>query len=323
RAHVGRFEGQRVLVRQGANRPPRRGTTFSPDAQAAADAVDASRWFADLETLAAWNRYTFGSEIDLARDWLVDQFEAIGGLTVETSSFTVGATTVENVIATRVGSARPDDWILVGAHYDAISQNPTSAAPGAEDNASGCAGVVELARVAAGFTPEATLVFLCYAGEEQGLFGSIDHAGQLVADGDDAKVRLMLNMDMIGYSADADLDVLLETEPPFAGRLDVFVDAADQLTTLRAVTSLFAFGSDHVPYLDRNMPAVLTIENDWNLYPDYHRTGDVPANLDLAMGDQVLRMNAAVLMQTAGASAEVFVDGFESGDASAWSVQTP
>ncbi len=323
RSHVSPLIGRRSLVRQSLNREQRGMTVFGPGSEAAADAVDGARWLADVSTLASWNRYSLGSEIEQARDWLVDQFNALPGLTVSTKTFPVSGGMAENVIAVLPGTDRPDDWILVGAHYDAISPLPETAAPGAEDNASGCAGVVELARIMTAMEVEATLVFICFSGEEQGLFGSSDHADDLVTQGEDGKVDLMLNMDMIGYSGDADLDLLLETEAPFASLLDTFSDAADAFTSLRTVTSLFAFGSDHVPYLDRDMPALLTIENDWDSYPDYHGTGDLPANIVQEMGTQTLRMNAAVLAHVGGAVVAsepgFFFDGFESGDVSGWS----
>ncbi len=327
RAHVMPFTESRVLARQSANRAPGPVHRFGAAAGEAADAVDGARWLADVETLAGWNRHTHGSEILQARDWLVTQMSGLG-LTTSTESFQVGGTTAFNVIGRLDGTTRPDDWFLVGAHYDATSQNTSQAAPGAEDNASGCAGVLELARVLTARSPEATIFFICYSGEEQGLHGSEDHAGDLVAAGDGSKIQRVLTMDMIGYTGDADLDVLLETEPAFESTLDALEAAAAAFTTLRTVTSLFAFGSDHVPYLNRNLPALLTIENDWDSYPSYHRTSDTADNITQAMGEQILRMNAAVLADEtgAGSSAEtpIFADTFEGGDLSAWShVESP
>ncbi|MEM1176935.1 MAG: M28 family peptidase [Acidobacteriota bacterium] len=317
------FDGPRVLARQAAN-AQRGGTVFGPGAADAAAAVDFGRWFGDVETLAGWNRYTRGTEIAAASAWLVGQFQGLG-LPVETPTFQVGSTTANNVIATWTGTSRPDDWYLIGAHYDSISQDPFNAAPGAEDNASGCAGVVELARVLVPRQPEATVIFLCYSGEEQGLFGSNDHAGGIVSAGDFSKVKGVLTMDMIGYSGDPDLDILLETEPEFESVLAPYADAAAEFTTLRAVTSLNAFGSDHVPYLNRDMPALLTIENDWDSYPGYHRTNDLPTNISQQMGGQTLQMNAAVMAQQTGAGVggAIFNDGFESADTSAWSAAFP
>jgi len=223
------------------------------------------------------------------------------------------------VIATLAGTTRPDDWYIVGGHYDATSQDPYVAAPGAEDNASGCAGVLELARVLSFYPQEGTVFFICYSGEEQGLWGSDDHAGDLVAAGDADKVQAMLNMDMIGYTSDEDLDCLLESESLGQFLLDLFSDAAEQYTSLRVLTSTWAWGSDHVPYLERGMPALLTIENDWDEYPDYHRTTDLPANITLEMGGEILRMNVAAMAHLIGSDPGVlFRDGFETGDVSGW-----
>ena len=324
RPHIEPVQESRVLARQSANAATRGSVTFSPAVADAVAAVDFDRWFADVETLAGWNRFTRGDEIDDASAWLVSQFTALG-LPVETPTFQVGATTANNVIATWTGTTRPDDWFIVGAHYDSVSQDPFNAAPGAEDNASGCAGVLELARILVPRQPESTILFMCYSGEEQGLFGSDDHAGGLVASGDASKLVEVQTMDMIGYSGDVDLDVLLETEPAFASILDLYVDAAAAFTTLRTVESLNAFGSDHVPYLNRNLPALLTIENDWDSYSDYHRTTDLPANINRQMGGQIVQMNAAVLAHQAGLGAlgAIFADGFESGNVSAWSTAQP
>jgi len=313
-----------IVVRQGANRPPRTGEAFGPEIQAIVDEVDGDRWFADVVTLASYNRYTYGPDILQARDWLVQQFGGLPGLEVETPSFPVGGTTAYNVIATMVGTGFPDDWYIVGGHYDATSEDPDTAAPGAEDNASGCAGVLEMARILTDHPPQATVLFICYSGEEQGLVGSFDHVADLLASDQLWKVQAMLNMDMIGYTGDPDLDCLLETEEFAQTLLNLFSDAADQFTELRIETSLFAWGSDHVPYLGEGVPALLTIENDWSFYPYYHTTGDLPEHLTVAMGEEILKMNVAAMAEMAGASADLdFRDGFELGDTAAWSATIP
>lgn len=285
-------------------------------------AVDPARWLARTAQLASWNRSTFGSEIDLARDWIAAQMAAAGlAVTLQSHSFAALATTfeTENVIGTLTGSALPNEWVIVGAHYDSRNENwaSLSPTPGAEDNASGCAGVLEMADLLARFRPRRSVMFICYSGEEQGLYGSNYHAGQLQAAGQLAAVRLMLNMDMIGYTGDTDLDVLIETRP-FAQALfaDFAAAVVDYAPQLRMVTSTSACCSDHVPYLNRNVPAVLTIENDWNVYPHYHTTTDTPDRLSLAMGGGILQMNAAILAQHAQAYASadigrLFTDGFE------------
>ena len=310
------FEPDLVLARQQANRaPPTK--ALAPAAAELIDEVDAQRWFDDVVALASYNRYTHGPEIDAARDWLVLQLESLPGLTVATESFQVGGTTAWNVIATLRGSLHGEDLFIVGGHYDATSEAPQTAAPGAEDNASGCAGVLEMARIFTAHPPPATILFICYSGEEQGLHGSTDHASELVDLGLDDQVRAVLIMDMVGFTTDADLDCLLETSSANAALADAFAAAAE-LTELRIVISFNPFGSDHVPYLDRGMPALLAIENDWNQYPCYHRTCDLPANLTLAMGREILEMNVVAMSQLTGFGMPIFADGFETGDTSAW-----
>ncbi len=303
RAIVRPFVPNVVLARDLANAPPRERLRYPFTVPPPVDEVNAARWFADVTTLASWNRYTHGTGIASARDWLVQQFQALPGAAVTTQPFSVGSTTAQNVVARFEGTTTPDDWFIVGGHYDSTSQSPSTAAPGAEDNASGCAGVLEMARIFAAHPPGPTLLFLCYAGEEQGLYGSAAHAAALVASGDDAKVRAVLDMDMIGYSGDADLDCLLETDSDHAFLIDAYTDAAAAYTSLRLVTSLSPAGSDHVPYLNRGMAALLTIENDWDSYAHYHRTTDTPDKIlpSLAMGEQILRMNVATLVALASA----------------------
>lgn len=309
------FEPNLALARNRSREASR--IAVSATARAWSDEIDEQRWYNDVMALASFNRYTHGADILNARDWLVTQFQAMPNLSVKTESFQVGGTTAFNVIATLTGAVTPDDLYIVGAHYDSISESPGTAAPGGEDNASGCAGVLELARILTAQSPAATVIFICYSGEEQGLHGSVDHASGLVTAGLDDQVKLALNMDMIGYTGDADLDCLLETSSAHEALADIFAAAAS-VTNLRIVTSFFPFGSDHVPYLNRGMPSLLTIENDWDSYPCYHSTCDLAAEVDLAMGGGVLKMNAAVLAEMMGQSGQIFADGFESGDTTSW-----
>jgi hypothetical protein len=313
-----------IVLRQQANAPPQNKTKDPVGFQSLVDQVNGNRWFDDVVTLASFNRHTHSPDNLNARDWLVTQFEDLGDLTITTPSFSVSGTTAYNVIARLDGALDPDDWYVVGGHYDSTSQNPSVAAPGAEDNASGCAGVLEMARIITTTQPRATVLFICYSGEEQGLYGSEAHVAALSALGDIDKVQAMLDMDMIGYTADADLDCLLETEPFAASLLDPFIDAAATHTQLRIVTTYSAWGSDHVPYLDAGVPALLTIENDWSQYPDYHSTSDVPANLTIAMAEEILRMNVGALANLIDAKTDhLFSDGFESGNLVAWSTTNP
>jgi hypothetical protein len=284
-----------------------------------ANAVDPNRWFADLTTLASYDRSSYSTDLVNARNWLGAQFEALG-LSVSYPAFSAPGFSSSNVLAIYQGSSAANEWVLIGGHYDSRNTsltNPVST-PGAEDNASGCAGVLELARVVIAVRPRRSLLFMCYSGEEQGLYGSTAHVESLQNQGQLGQLKLALVMDMIGFSADSDFDVLLESNASPANQavLNQFAAAASFAPGLRTVLSNNPFGSDHVPYINAGVPSLLTIENDWNVYTHYHRTTDTPANITnaLAMGGRILRMNAAALADSLGGTdgfSDLFVDGFE------------
>lgn len=268
--------------------------------------VDGTRWFSALTQLATYNRYTRGTGIAAAQQWIISQLQEISqvnaNLTITTQPFSVGSTTAYNIIATFVGYKTPDDWVIVGGHYDSTSQSPTSSAPGAEDNASGAAGVLEMARVFATNPPPSTIILIFFSGEEQGLVGSTYHATQLVNNGDASKVRLMHNMDMIAYKAASNpsYNVLIEPNRPYDSFFPSYTTSATTYTKLELLYSTYAFGSDHEPYLNRGMPGILTIDGDWDSYPDYHRTTDTPSKCNQQLGFQILQMGVATIAGVLG-----------------------
>jgi hypothetical protein len=186
--------------------------------------IDPERIRQNVETLVGFGtRHTLSTQDDpargigAARDWIASQFEeyaaASGGrMTVDVPSYIQPVasripvpTRISNVRATLRGSAEPERIYLVSGHYDSrITDvlNGTDDAPGADDDASGTAVSMELARVMATREPRATLVFLTVAGEEQGLYGSGFTARQYAADG--ADIQGMLNNDIVGSSTGDD-----------------------------------------------------------------------------------------------------------------------
>ncbi|MCK9539596.1 M28 family metallopeptidase [Dokdonella sp.] len=283
--------------------------------------IDAARWFDDVSQLASWDRSSFGTtELFAARDWIGASLAGLG-LTTRMEDFQMwgpsGRITRQNVIGQWTGTTHPDEWVIVGAHYDSRNANPSSITntPGAEDNASGCAGVIELARALLPFRPERSVLFMCYAGEEQGLDGSQANVDALTASGDIAKVKAVVIMDMIGYSVDGDLSVDFESYPAWQNYLQRFgAAAATYVPGLDVLLSTSAWGSDHVPYLNAGRQTLLAIESDWDIYPHYHKSTDTPANMGphaQAMGGAILKVNAAMLGELAGASDVILAAPFD------------
>lgn len=278
--------------------------------------IDAPRWFGDLSTLASWNRSSYGTGLVQSRLWIEGKLGDLG-LAVEAPAFTMpgsgGQVTVNNVIGRWTGTELPNEWVVVGAHYDSIGTG--GQAPGAEDNASGCAGVIELARAVLPFKPKRTILFMCYAGEEQGLYGSTAHVASLQSTGNLAKVSSVIIMDMIGYSADAHLDVLYESRATWRPYMNRFAEAAATYVPALGVTiSENPFGSDHMPYLEKQKQTLLVIDSDYDDYPGYHRSNDTTATMGpnaQAMGGAILKVNAAMLAELSDASDRIFQDKFD------------
>jgi Zn-dependent M28 family amino/carboxypeptidase len=264
--------------------------------------VNQDRWFSDVTTLAGWNRYTRGSQISQAQAWIQAQLAALPNVTVTTQPFTSGTTSGINVIATITGFATPNNWVIVGGHYDSTSQSPSSAAPGAEDDASGAAAVLEMARVFSQYPPPSTILLMFYSGEEQGLLGSAANAQSIVKNGDASKVKLMHNMDMIAYQTNPSgpKQVILETTSKFASLFPLYRESGTRYTTLGLFESTTAWGSDHESYITRGMPGLLTIDKDWDKYPSYHRTTDTPDKLTPSLGYQIIRLGVGAIAQAAG-----------------------
>jgi hypothetical protein len=261
--------------------------------QALVDKVDGSRYFSTIDALAGFgSRYSLTGNVVAARDYIAAELAA-AGLTVTRPQFTYNGTTQQNIVGTITGSLLPDQFVVVGAHYDSLPRSATNA-PGAEDNASGTAAVIELARIFADERPQRTIVFVAFAAEEQGLVGSTRYVQSLTST-QRANLAAALTMDMIAYTSDSELDVLLETSAFANGVADIQAAAAAEFTTLAVYRSLNPFGSDHVPFLNQSLPATLAIQNEWDTYPHYHRNTDTIAQVSQAQGTEVVKMQAAAL----------------------------
>lgn len=290
--------------------------------------VDADRWFSTVEGLSAFDRNSFSSALGPAHDWIVARF-AENQLATQSFSFSLNGAnagcnppqpvvTLANPIGVKRGATHPDEWIVVGAHYDSrntVRCDTANPQPGANDNASGCAGVIELARVFATVDTERSILFMCFSGEEQGLVGSRRYVESLQQSGDIARVRYMINLDMIGYAVDDTLATRIETTAAFTSELARFTAAAatyaPELSPI--VSSTTQAYSDHWYFLAAGVPGAFTWENGAGIYPHYHRATDLPSNMsrgrELARG--ILKMDTAILAAEARLVARLFGDGFE------------
>ncbi|KAJ3562282.1 hypothetical protein NP233_g9675 [Leucocoprinus birnbaumii] len=249
--------------------------------------IDPSRIETIITKLASFGtRHTLSSQTDphrgigAARDWIQAQFEAIaatsrGHMTISTPSYTQGVASgilfpvkITNVIATLQGATDPNRVYVVSGHYDSRNtdiDNFTDDAPGADDDASGVAVSLELARVMATHRPAATIMFAAVAGEEQGLYGSNFMAQTLKNASMD--VQGMLDNDIIGSPTADD-----GTKNPTIIRM--FCSGIPPTETLAQVTSRANIGGENdAPTRELGRFVAEVAQNSATAYisPDYLR----------------------------------------------------
>jgi hypothetical protein len=296
--------------------------------------------------------------IGAARDWLYAEFlkaaEQSGGrMTVEKQSYeqqkaqrVPQPTIITNIVTTLKGS-QPEATnriYVVSGHYDSMCSSPTDAkcdAPGANDDASGTAAVLEMARVMAKYEFDATIVFMTVAGEEQSLLGSTHFAEEAKQKNWD--IDAMFTNDIIGNTLGGNgvrdrntVRVFSEGVPSNETQAEATTrrsvggendSASRQLarfikeTSERYVPQMkvmlvyrrdrYGRGGDHIPFLERGYPAVRFTEVNEEFRHQHQnvrvengvRYGDLPEFVDFAYVANVARVNAAALAGLAWAPA--------------------
>jgi Zn-dependent M28 family amino/carboxypeptidase len=223
-----------------------------------------------------------------AAGWIAGQLEGAGAR-VSGQPFSVERQNYRNVI----GALGPEtgDVVVVGAHYDASGQMP-----GADDNASGVAGLLELADVLSGMKLDRRVELVAYALEEMPFArGSAVHAGSLRKSG--VRVRGMLCLEMIGYFRDepgsqelppevgrlpgadrGNFIALVGDRPRFVERVENAMKSGGELPVY-STTVPFDL-SDHVSYREAGFPAVMITDTAFFRNPNYHQETDTPDTLD-------------------------------------------
>lgn len=323
--------------------------------------LDPARIEATIRRLAAFGtRHTLSTQDDpvrgigAARDWIADQLRAAaaasgGRMTVEVQSYLQPVasriptpTVISNVIATLQGQDTPNRVYVVTGHYDSRVtdvMNATADAPGADDDASGVACLMELARVMATRRSEATIVFAAVAGEEQGLYGSAYMAQQMKTAG--ADVQGMFSNDIVGSPVGDDgiphprlVRLFAEGVPTAETPAEATVrqsvggendSVSRQLArytlavaqndhtgmTVRMIyrRDRYLRGSDHISFLRQGYPGLRFTEPREHFAHQHQdvrvengvQFGDLPEFCDFAYITRVTKVNAAVLWSLAQA----------------------
>ena len=214
----------------------------------------------------------------LAAAWLAGQYSELG-YSVRIQPFAYSRrgepVTGMNIIATKPGDPA-FGTLYVGAHYDTVARVAGSplGGPGANDNASGTATVLEAARVLASEPLSLTVQFIAFGAEEDGLVGSYHFVDQLLPT-DKLRAEGMLNLDCVGLGDRFYLYLYRASDTAFAESLGIQVDAIE--------TSYFA-NSDHISFALARIPAAMfnIRPSDSACGPDYHSSRDTADKLNSA-----------------------------------------
>ncbi|KAK0441206.1 peptidase M28 [Desarmillaria tabescens] len=324
--------------------------------------IDPARIQAIIEKLVSFGtRNTLSNQTDpnrgigAARDWIASEMRGFaaasqGRMTVtvpsyvqEPASSIPTSTVISNIIATLHGSSDPGRVYVVSGHYDSRNSdvdNFIDDAPGADDDGSGVAVSMELARIMATRSPAATIMFAAVAGEEQGLYGSAFMAEQL-KNNSTMDVQGMLDNDIVGSSTADDgtkdpfnIRMFVQGIPPTdtssevtarvkvggesdtpARELGRFVaDVASNDVTNMTVQMVYRpdrylRGGDHLSFLRNGFPAVRFTEPHENFAHQHQNVrvvngvqfGDLVEFCDFEFNARVAKVNGAVLWSLAQA----------------------
>jgi hypothetical protein len=220
-------------------------------------------------------RYSYALESVLAQQWIAGQFQS-WGLDVELMDFGMpGGSASDNVIARITGTKYPEEYIVLGGHYDSVSWS--GLAPGADDNASGTSGVMEAARILSQYEFDRSIVFIAFSGEEQGLYGSAAYASEKAQEG--KNILGYFNMDMIGYLEPGHTTIMSSLiYPQSAAPLADFYTAVSGLYLPDFVIEpgfLSGGSSDHASFNNNGFMGIFPFEDVDNYSPYIHSSNDL------------------------------------------------
>lgn len=270
--------------------------------------------------------YNNAAASDKVEKFLKQELEALG-ITSCYHNFESSSGKLTNVIGHIPGKLAGS--LIVGAHYD--SRPYAGAAPGAEDNGSGVASLLAIAKVLkmSKVVPKRSIYFVAFAGEEPGLVGSAHFAQALMQEAlptecttgaaslleqsrkrgarrakDKNAMNRAIIMDEIGWASPklAKQTVNLESFDVLGKEVMDHLRHASHMhnaDTIDVVHNSNPFGSDHMSFLENGMSAALTINGDDEAYPNYHKSTDTIENVNPAYMAKIAKMNLGGVIRMA------------------------
>ena len=276
------------------------------------DQVNSTRLKNWIDNLSSFQtRHTKSNYVEDVAYWLRNELQSVCNGRVYFHNFTQPdqgkSYSLKNIICDQ-GSTSVDDknhHILISAHYDSrmgdINQS-NARAPGADDNASGVAAVLELARVLAKVDLKNNIQFVLFSGEEQGQWGSVAYVKHQQTNS--TKLDLVLNLDMVGYPSlgldkvivEYDLGNKITTNNVYSKNVGQFISQIDsEYTNLEA--SLHTLGkTDLIPFEAIGKTVIGLHDGGSELNSNYHSVSDTPDTLDIGYLTSVTKLALATIL---------------------------
>lgn len=205
----------------------------------------------------------------------------------------------KNLLGQKTGTLFPNRKFILGAHYDNVG---FAVAPGADDNASGSAAVIEAARVFSDYSFPFTIVFALWDEEEQGLIGSRAYAESAVFNND--SILGYINMDMLGWDGNNDSTADLHVRP--VGSSLLLADKAIDANTIYGINldlhivNPGSSNTDHAPFWDNGFTAIgIDEEYDGDFNPFWHSPADSLGQFNIPFYEKCAKLAFATLAECA------------------------
>lgn len=218
--------------------------------------------------------------IENAKDWIINRYQNLGYTDIETQPFNVYGQPTSNIIITKTGSVYPNIFLIIDGHYDTVN------GPGTNDNGSGTALLLELARLLKNVETEYSIKFIHFSGEEAGLIGSTYYVANTVIP-ENMDIKLVLNIDEVGGVAGMNNNTIVcerdLNSPPSSNNAASAIATQEMANCFGLYSNLqtemsYAYASDYMPF--ENNGEVITGLYEKNESPHPHTASDILENMD-------------------------------------------
>ncbi|MDT0608514.1 M28 family peptidase [Croceitalea rosinachiae] len=261
----------------------------------------------DIQQLSGIRHYALPQLLNQTRRYIKKEFEKYQLDAALIHSFSWNSISAANVVGHHKGNINDNGTYIICAHFDSVRNTP-----GADDNASGTAGILEAMRILSQYEFKNSIAFIGFDLEEQGLIGSKEYVNELNTNHD---ILGVINFEMIGYPCRSaicqdlplsDTSIYNIALPEFTALRTKFDAIGNEYVPKLKITSVEADNdpnfrrSDHAPFWSANISALFITDGANFRNPHYHQTSDTPETLDYNFTKNIVATTVLTVMDLAG-----------------------